>query len=332
MPLNTKINLNPNLFTDKAEQQTTRQGFGEALVQAGKENPNIVATGADLSISTTTAMFQKEFPDRFVQCGIAEQNMMDVAAGMALEGKIPFVATYAVFSPGLNWSQLRVSVLQNNANVKIIGAHAGVSVGPDGASHQALEDIAITRCLPGLKVLAPCDYFESKKATAYAAKTQGPIYFRLAREKTMIMTTEKTPFDPGKAEIFWESSKEKPDAAIFACGPLLYNALAAAKQMEELGMGIIVVNNHSIKPLDETTVEKIARQAGAVVTVEEHQVAGGMGSAIAEFLAQKFPVPIEFVGVKDSFGESGQPDELIEKYGMSPRHIIEAVKKAISRK
>lgn len=326
--LNKEAKLNPKLFDKDVEQKPTRDGYGEGLVTAGKENPNVVALCADLSDSTRSAMFQKEFPERFIECGIAEQNMMDVAAGLALAGKVPFVSTYAVFCPGLNWSQIRVSVLQNDANVKITGAHAGVSVGPDGMSHQGLEDIAITRCLPGLTVIAPCDYIETRKATLAAARTKGAFYLRFAREKTPVFTTEETPFEIGKALVL----REGKDVVIIGCGPLLHNTLVAAEELSKEGIEAMVVDSHTVKPLDEKTIIGAAKKCGAVVSVEEHQVMGGLGSAIAECLAKNHPAPQEFIGVQDRWGESGEPGELIEKMGMGVGSIKEAVKKAVARK
>jgi transketolase len=255
-----------------------------------------------------------------------------LAAGLALSGKIPFVSTYAVFCPGVNWSQIRVVVCQNNANVKFTGAHAGVSVGPDGMSHQALEDIAIMRCLPGLVVLAPCDAIETKKATIAAAKHKGPVYLRFAREATPVFTKKTTPFKIGKAEIF----RKGRDATIIACGPLVYNALVAAEKLAKKGIRIGVINNHTIKPIDKETILFAAKKTGAIVTVEEHQIMGGMGSAVAEVLTTNLStnkqIPIEMVGVQDRWGESGQPEELIEKFGLGINSIIKAVKKVIKRK
>jgi transketolase len=327
-----KAKLVENLLDkDKLERVPTRNGYGEGLILAGKEDSNVVVLCADLSDSTRSAMFKKEFPERFIQVGIAEQNMMNVAAGLALAGKVPFVSTYAVFCPGMNWGQLRVSVLQNEANVKIAGAHAGISVGPDGMSHQALEDIAITRCLPNLVVLAPCDAIETRKATLAAAKYNGGVYLRFAREKTPVFTTEDTPFEIGKAEVFWQPDG-KPEVSIIACGPLVYNAILAAGELEKDGVKAEVINNHTIKPLDKETIIESAKRCGSVVTVEEHQVVGGMGSAVAELLAKNFPLPIEFVGVQDRFGESGQPEELLEKFGMGVENIKKAVKRVISKK
>ncbi len=326
--LNPAAKLNPKLFDKDVEQKPTRDGYGEGLVIAGKEDPNVVALCADLSDSTRSSMFQKEFPERFIECGIAEQNMLDAAAGLALSGKVPFVSTYAVFCPGMTWSQIRVSVLQNNANVKITGAHAGVSVGPDGMSHQALEDIAIARCLPGLTVIAPCDSIETRKATLAAAKMKGAVYLRFSREKTSIFTTEETPFEIGKALIL----RDGEDVAIIGCGPLVYNALVAAEELSKEGIEAMVVDCHTVKPLDEKTIIEAAKKCGVVVSVEEHQVMGGFGSAVAEVLAKNYPVPQEFIGAQDRFGESGEPGELIEAMGMGVGSIKEAVKKAISRK
>jgi len=326
--LNQNLKLNPKIFDSDIEQKPTRDGYGEGLVLAGQKDSRVVALCADISDSTRSAMFQKAFPDRFVETGIAEQNMMGLAAGMALAGKIPFVSTYAVFCPGRNWDQMRVSVCYSNANVKITGAHAGVSVGPDGATHQALEDIAITRCVPNLVVIAPCDAIETKKATLAAAEYVGPVYLRFAREKTPIMTTEDTPFEIGKALIF----RDGKDVAIIGCGPLLHNALLAEEELAKEGIEVMVINNHTIKPMDSKTIIEAAKKCGAIVTVEDHQIMGGMGSAVAEVLAANYPVPIEFVGMKDRFGESGEPNELIEAFGMGKNAIKEAVKKVIQRK
>jgi transketolase len=321
--------LNKNLLNKKKlDQVPTRNGYGEGLVEAGKRDKNVVVLCADLSDSTRSAMFRDKFPDRFIETGIAEQNMMGMAAGLALSGKIPFISTYSVFCPGNNWSQLRVCVGQNNANVKLTGAHAGVSVGPDGMSHQGLEDIAITRCLPEIVVLAPCDAIETKKATLAAAKYKGPVYLRFAREATPIFTRPSTSFQIGKAEIF----KTGRDVAVIACGPLVYNSLVAAEKLKKQGIDVMVVNNHTIKPMDKKTIINTAKQTGAVVTVEEHQVQGGMGSAVAEVLAKNHPVPIEMIGVQDRWGESGEPEELIEKFGMGTDSIIRAVKRVLKRK
>jgi len=322
--------LNPKLFDKDVEQAPIRQGYGDGLLEAGKQDKNIVALCADLTGSTMTSVFSKVFPERFVQMGIGEQSMASVASGMAAMGKVPFLASYAMFSPGRNWEQIRTTICYNDSNVKVAGAHAGVSVGPDGGTHQAIEDIAITRVIPRMTVLVPCDSIEAKKATLAAAKMKGPVYIRLAREKTPIMTTEETPFEIGKAQYFYKS--EKIDVGIIAIGALVYNAIIAAKELEQEGIGAAVLNLGTVKPMDEEKVVELAKTAGAIVTVEEHQIACGMGSMVAEVLAGKQPTPIEFVGVRDKFGQSGEPNELIEHYGMGVSHIKEAVKKVITRK
>ncbi|KKU85425.1 MAG: hypothetical protein UY14_C0024G0009 [Parcubacteria group bacterium GW2011_GWA1_47_9] len=263
--------------------------------------------------------------------GVAEQNLASVASGMAAMGKIPFIASYAMFSPGRNWEQIRTTICYNEQNVKVVGAHAGVSVGPDGATHQAIEDIAIMRVIPHMVVLSPCDALEAKKATIAAARFFGPVYIRFHREKTPVFTTEETPFEIGKAEIFFEPSGE-PDVAIIAMGPLVHNALLAAEALAKEGVGVRVINSPSVKPLDGMIVEKAARDAGCIVTVEEHQIAGGLGSAVAEFLSSIYPVPIEFIGMRDRFGESGEPDELVEYFGMGVLSIQEVVRKVMKRK
>lgn len=334
MPINSAANLVPNILDLKSiEQKPTRDGYGLGLVEAADENPNVVALCADLTESTRTEAFAKKYPDRFVEMGVAEQNMASVAAGMALMGKIPFIASYAMFSPGRNWEQIRTTICYNEANVKIVGAHTGISVGPDGATHQAIEDMALTRPIANMTVLAPCDMWEAEKATYAAAQIKGPVYIRYAREKTPVFTTKDTPFEIGKAQVFWDPLVGgKPDVAIIACGPLAHNAILAASELEKEGISVIVVNNPSVKPIDEETIIQAAKDAGAIVTVEEHQVAGGMGSAVAEVLAKHHPVPVEFIGVQNRFGQSGTPNELIEHYGMGVSHIKEAAKKVISRK
>lgn len=316
---------------EKVQQKPTRDGFGDGLVQLGAENPNVVALCGDLSDSTRVGWFKEKYPDRFIQCGIAEQNMAGIAAGLAVAGKVPFVSTYGVFCPGRNWDQIRVNICLNSANVKLTGAHTGVSVGPDGQTHQALEDIAITRCIPNMTVIAPCDYWETKKATIAGGKMIGPVYFRFARENTPIFTTEQTPFEIGKAYLLRDTDK-KVDVAIIGCGPLLYNALMVAEDLAKEGIGVLVLNNHTVKPMDEKAVIAIAKRAGAIVTVEDHQVMGGMGSAVAEVLSKNNPVPMEYIGMQNTFGESGEPNELIEKYGMGIDSIKEAVKRVIERK
>jgi len=335
--LNPEAKLNPHLFDDDVAQAPTRDGFGEGIVAAGEANQNVVALCADLTESTRVEAFAKKFPDRFFEMGVAEQNMATVAAGLGISGKIPFIASYATFSPGRNWEQIRTTIAYNDANVKIAGHHAGISVGPDGATHQATEDIAMMRALPNMKMFVPCDMFEAKKATLAAAQVWGPVYLRFQREKTPVMTTAETPFVPGRAEIFWLPSAgagqpKKPEVLIIGCGGLLYNALLAARELEEEKIGAVVLNVHTIKPLDEKTIAELAKKIGAVVTVEEHQVQGGLGGAVAEALAKHAPTPIEFIGMQNTFGESGQPEELIAKYGMGVKDIKAAAKRAIRRK
>ncbi|OGE84236.1 MAG: transketolase [Candidatus Doudnabacteria bacterium RIFCSPHIGHO2_01_FULL_49_9] len=328
--LNKLQKLSEKVFKEDIEQAPTRNGYGEGLVVAGEKDPNVVVLCADLTESTRAEAFAKKFPERFVQMGVAEQNMATVAAGLGISGKIPFISSYAAFSPGRNWEQIRTTICYNDSNVKIAGHHAGISVGPDGATHQAVEDIATMRVLANMKVLVPCDAVEAKKMTVAAASIWGPIYIRFTREKTPVFTTEETPFTPGKAEVLWDS--KNADCAIIGCGPVVYNALLAAKELEKEGIHVLVLNNHTIKPMDEKKVASVAEKCGAVVTVEEHQVMGGMGSAVAEVLARKHPIPIEFVGMQNTFGESGPPSELIEKYGMGVESIKEAVKRVIKRK
>lgn len=328
--LNAQVKFSEKIFTQEIEQAPTRDGYGRGVVDAGEENANVIVLCADLTESTRSHWFKEKFPERFVEVGVAEQNMASLAAGMALAGKIPFISSYAMFSPGRNWEQIRTTICYNEANVKIAGAHAGVSVGADGATHQAIEDIAIMRPIASVKVIVPCDAIQGRKATFEASRILGPVYLRFGREKTPIFTSEETPFEVGKSQVFWHS--DNPQVAIIGCGSVLYNALLAAKELQGEGIGTIVINNHTIKPLDEASMMEAAKITGAVVTVEEHQVQGGMGSAVAELLARTFPVPMEFIGVQNQFGQSGTPSELIEHYGMGVVHIKEAAKKVISRK
>lgn len=320
--------LHPDLFTKELEQAPTRQGFGEGLVLAAQSDAQVVGLSADLVSSTKMDGFAEKFPDRFFEVGVAEQNMMGIAAGLALSGKVPFVSSYATFSPGRNWDQLRVSVCYSEANVKIIGCHAGISVGPDGATHQALEDLAMTRVLPNLTVLYPCDSLEAKKATQAAAAHNGPVYIRLAREKTPVFTSAITPFMIGKAEVF----RDGADVAIIATGPLVYEALQAAETLTQDKIQATVVNLSSIKPLDVETLKRVAKHCGAFVTVEEHQVYGGLFGAVSEFASQYHPLPIEPVAVMDRFGESGEPEELLKRFGLKARDIRSAVHRALKRK
>ncbi len=327
--LNPDAKLVANIF-DKPDMASTREGFGKGAVEAGEADERVVVLTADLAESTQAHHFQKAFPERFIQVGVAEQNMATVAAGMANYGKIPFITSYAAFSPGRNWEQIRTTIAINNVPVIVCGMHAGVSVGPDGATHQALEDMALMRSLPRFTVISACDSEEGRKATIAAAKLGKPVYMRWGRDKSPIMTTADTPFEIGKAQVFWKS--ENPAVAIFATGPLVHNALLAARELEKEEIQVSVINVHTIKPLDEETIVEEAKRAGAVVTVEEHQVYGGFGGAIAELLAKTLPTPVEFIGVHDTFGQSGEPKELIEHYGMGPTSIVEAAKRVCRRK
>lgn len=329
--LNPKAKLNPKLFNDDVEQLPIRKGFGEGLLTAGQSDPRVVALCADLTESTQMHLFKEKFPNRFIEIGVAEQNLASVASGLAHMGKVPFISSYAMFSPGRNWEQIRTTIAYNDVPVKIVGSHAGISVGPDGGTHQAVEDIAIMRVIPNMVVISPCDAIEAKKATLQMAQTKEPTYLRLLREKTPIMTTEDTPFQIGKAQIFYA-----PDGlahvGIIATGSLVHKALLVAKDLEKKGIRVKVLNISTIKPLDEEAVILLAQETRAIVTVEEHQIAGGLGGAVAECLAQHLPTPIEFIGVHNRFGQSGKPDELIEEYGMGKTHITKAVLKVLERK
>jgi transketolase len=318
---NTELNI---------ELKSMRVEFGAGLVEAASTDERIVALCADLTESTGLSDFKDKFPDRFIQVGVAEQNLATVASGMAAMGKIPFMASYAVFSPGRNWEQIRTTICYNDRPVKIIGSHTGVNVGPDGGSHQALEDIAMMRSLPRMVVISPCDALEAKKAAIAMSKTDSPTYVRLAREKSPNMTSDDTPFVIGKANIIFGGSS-KPDVGIISTGAITYEALQAAKKLEEMGKKVTVLNLSTIKPLDRDKIIELARSAGAIVTVEEHQMAGGMGSAVAELLAKEYPVPMEFVAVNDVFGQSGKSDELLSLYGLDRKGIVEAVMRVLKR-
>ncbi len=331
--INPEQKLASNIF-DAPEKAPTRDGFGKGSVEAGKADERVVVCSADLAESTRAEWFQKEFPARFIEMGVAEQNMATVAAGMANYGKIPFITSYAAFSPGRNWEQIRTTIALNNVPVIVCGMHAGVSVGPDGATHQMLEDLALMRAMPNMIVLSPCDAEEGRKATVAAAKCGKPVYLRFGRDKSAVMTTAESPFEIGKANILWRppAGGEQPQVAIFATGPLVHHALIASKKLAEEGIMTSVINVHTLKPLDRETIVREAKAAGAVVTVEEHQIHGGLGGAIAEVLAAESPTPIEFVGMRDEFGQSGEPQELITHYKMDAAGIIDAVKTAVARR
>jgi len=312
----------------KPEMVPTRDGYGKGVVEAGEKDQRIMVLCADLTESTRSEWFAKRFPDRFLELGVAEQNMATVAAGLANYGKIPFIASYAAFSPGRNYEQIRTTIALNNVPVIIVGAHAGVSVGPDGATHQMLEDIALMRALPNMTVIVPCDAIEARKATIALAKTGKPGYLRVGREKSPVVTMFETPFEIGKAQIM----RPGKDVAIISCGILLHNALMAAEELAEEGIEATVINSPSVKPLDTHAILESAVTTGAIVTVEEHQIAGGFGSAVAELLAQHHPVPMEFIGMRNRFGESGNAGELIEHFGLGIIAIKEATKKLLKRR
>lgn len=300
------------------QQEPIRKGFGRGLLEAGKRDANVVAACADLTESTQMHLFKGEFPERFVEIGVAEQNLVTVASGMAAMGKIPFVSSYAAFSPGRNWEQIRTTICLNMQPVKVIGSHAGVSVGPDGATHQMLEDIALMRVLPHMIVIAPCDSVEAEKATmAMAVDNVNPTYLRLAREATPIITTVDTPFKIGKAYVFEKGA----DVTLIATGTMTYQALMAAELLYKDGIEAEVVHVPTIKPLDMETILNSVRKTGCVVTAEEGQIIGGLGGAIAELLAEECPAPMVRIGMKDRFGESGGPDELLKHFGLDAKHI-----------
>jgi transketolase len=327
--LDDAMNLVDYLNKAEVKHVPTRNGFGEGLIEAGTRNRNVLAICADLAESTRMEGFKKAHPDQYLEIGVAEQMLVAMAGGLAAVGKIPWIASYAMFNPGRSWEQVRTIMALNETNVKIAGAHAGVSVGPDGATHQAIEDIAIMRVIPHMFVVVPCDSVQTKKATLALSETFGPTYLRFARDKSAIVTTEQTPFEIGKAQTFRTGN----DVAIVACGILVYNALVAADELQrEDGIGVRVINNHTVKPMDTPAIVAAAQECGAIVTVEEHQIHGGMGSRVAEIVAENHPVPIEFIGVRDKFGQSGDPVELIEHYGMGTNAIKEAVRRAYKRK
>ena len=336
--LNKQAKLSDNILTDAIEMKPTRDGFGLGSIEAGKKDERVVVLSADLAESVRAEWFQKEFPDRYIEVGVAEQNLATVAAGLANYGKIPFFTSYAAFSPGRNWEQIRTTIALNDVPAKVCGMHAGVQTGPDGATHQMLEDIAIMRAMPNMIVVVPADSEEGRKATFEAAFNGKPTYLRFGREKMPVMTTAETPFKIGEAYYLWKpafaqgSGEARPDVGIIGCGPLLYEALLAAKQLEEEGISVSVLNSHTVKPLDEKAVIELAETAGAIVTVEEHQVIGGLGGAVAECLAKHAPTPIEFIGMQNEFGQTGTAAELIKHYKLDAAAIAEATKKVKNRK
>jgi transketolase len=325
--LNPEMHLAANLY-DKLDRIPTRDGFGHGLVELGGKNKDVVVLCADISDSTRALWFAEKFPDRFVEVGISEQDMMGIAAGLAAVGKIPFVSTYGVFCTGRAWDQMRTTVAYGEFNVKIASAHGGISVGPDGATHQSLEEIALSRVLPNMGVVVPADYWETKKATLESARIKGPMVIRFGREKVPVITTEKTPFVYGRAETYRFGN----DVSVFACGPMVYEALIAAKELENRGIDVRVVNMHTVKPIDKEAIIDAAKETGAIVTAEEHQVNAGFGSAIAEVVVENYPVPMKRVGVLDRFGESGEPDELMVEFNLKSADIIMAIEDVLRRK
>lgn len=320
--------LSSDLFKEDILMEPTRKGFGEGLLEAGTKDESIVALSADLVESTQVEPFAKAFPDRFIEMGVAEQNLVTVASGMSAIGKKPFVTSYASFSPGRNWEQIRTTICLNDRPVKVVGCHAGVSVGPDGATHQMLEDIALMRSLPNMVVVVPCDSVEAKKATQELAKLNKPSYLRLAREKTAVVTTEDSEFKLGVADVLVEGR----DLTIIVCGPLVYEALKVAKHFESKGISVEVVNSHTIKPLDEKTIIKSAKKTGLVFTLEEAQIAGGLGGAITELLSEQLPTKVIRLGVKDRFGQSGTITELWKEYGLDSDSVIKFINKELRGK
>jgi len=321
--------LAPNIYhPNKVIRKSTRDGLGDALLELGKKNKDIVVVSADLAESTRVLPFAAKYPERFIEVGVAEQNMMGVAAGLALSGKIPVATSFAVFSPGRNWDQLRVSVCYSRANVKIVSTHTGLDVGPDGASHQALEDIAITRVLPELTVIQPIDYLETKKAVSAMIERRGPVYLRLTRSASPVITTKKSPFKIGRADVLIPGNQ----VTIIGCGPVMYEAILAAHKLSIHKISAEVINCHTIKPIDVKKIIASAKKTKCVVTVEDHQVNGGLGSTVAEVLGKNYPVPIEMIGVQNTFGESGSSEQLWKKYGLTYPNIVAAAKKVIKRK
>jgi transketolase len=327
--------LRNTLFTVKEEERPTRDGFGQGLLDLGEINPRVVALCADLTESVRMDGFRDKFPNRFFEVGITEQAMSGVASGMAAMGYVPFMASYAMFSPGRNWEQIRTTIAYNNQPVKIIGAHAGVSVGPDGATHQALEDIAIMRMMPNMEVYVPCDSVEAHAITLHLATTKKPAYMRLTREKTPVMLPDEYEWNNGKAYIMHvphhkQGGEFAHAVGIVGCGPIIYEALKAAKELEKEGIGVTVVNMPQIKPLDTNFLLRFAKDQKAIVTLEEAQSAGGLGSAVAEFLGEHLPKKVVRIGVENRFGQSGKPSELYEEYGLTAKHIVEKIKNAIN--
>ena len=314
-----------DVLSSSVTSEPIRKGFGRGLLEAGKQDERVVAACADLTDSTQMSLFKDAFPDRFVEVGVAEQNLVTVASGLAAMGKIPFVSSYAAFSPGRNWEQIRTTICLNDQPVRVVGSHAGVSVGPDGATHQMLEDIALMRVLPNMVVIAPGDSLEAERATMALAQDKRPAYLRLAREATPIISTEKTPFEIGKAYVYAKGD----DITLISTGTMTYHALAAAEMLFKDGIDVEVVHCPTIKPLDAVTVLQSVKKTKKVITLEEGQINGGLGGAVCELLSEEFPVPVKRIGIRDRFGESGRPDELMEHFGLTAKHIALAAHKMV---
>ena len=319
--------LNPHYAADDVKQEPTRTGFGRGLKKAGEANQAVVALCADLTDSTQMSLFKGAFPERFVEVGVAEQNLVTVASGMARAGKIPFTSSYAAFSPGRNWEQIRTTICLNDMPVKIVGSHAGISVGPDGATHQMLEDIALMRVLPNMVVVAPGDSIEAEKATQAIAENGQPSYLRLAREKTPVFSTEHSPFEIGKAYVL----RHGDDVSLLGTGTMTYQLLLLARLLEENGVSAEVLHVPTIKPLDEATILESVAKTGRVVTAEEAQIAGGFGAAVAELLGEKSPAPLLRLGMRDRFGESGAPAELLEHFSLTAATMLPGVQEFVQK-
>jgi transketolase len=315
--MDDKLYLVSDILSSELRQEPIRKGFGQGLVLAGQQNEQVVAASADLTDSTYMSLFKETFPDRFIEVGVAEQNLVTIAAGLAAMGKIPFVSSYAAFSPGRNWEQIRTTICLNNQPVKIIGSHSGISVGPDGATHQMLEDMTLMRVMPNMVVIAPADSLEAQRATIALAKDKQPNYMRLAREATPVFTTDKTPFELGRAYVYAAGT----DISIMATGTMTYQALVAASLLAKDNISAEIIHVPTIKPLDKETILASARKTKAVITVEEGQINGALGGAIAELLSEEEPTKLKRLGVTDHFGESGQPEQLLEKFGLNATHI-----------
>ncbi len=328
--LNPELKLNKKIFSEDVDRKSSRDGFGEGLLIVGEQNENVCVLSADLTESLRADKFKNRFPNRFFDVGIAEQNMAGIASGLASQNKIPFILSFSIFSPGRNWEIIRTIICYNNVPVKIIGGHSGLDTGPDGATHQCLEDIALMRILPNTIVIAPCDYLEAKKATLKITELDKPCYLRLQRSSTPLITTNETPFEIGKANVLFNENES--EVALIACGNLVYSALKVANDLQKEKINCTVINNHTIKPLDRETLISYAKSCKAFVVIEDHQKAGGLGSAISELISETYPIPIEFIAVNDLFGETGTTQELYKKHHLDEQSIKNAIYKVLKRK